>query len=155
MSENQPLEGFCVKCRSAKTMVGILLTTLNKDVPALRGACPDCGTIIYKILSKRAHHDQRSSARIGCEVQLKFRRLKTAGISPEEQSYHDACALNLSQAGMLLNVPCALQPGQLLDIYAVGKNPPSASVGIAKVMWDLEENGAHKAGVSFILKQSL
>ena len=155
MSENEPLEGFCIKCRQTKTMLGILLTTLNKDVPALRGVCPDCGTQIYKLLPKHSHRDQRHSARIGCDVQLKFRRLKTAGIGAEELSYHDARALNLSQTGMLLEVPCPLTPGQLLDIYAVGNNPASASVGIAKVMWDFVEGSQHKAGVSFILKQSL
>ena len=155
MSESEPLEGFCIKCRQTKTMVGILLTTLNKDVPALRGVCPDCGTRIYKLLPKRAHRDQRASARIGCDVQLRFRRLKTAGIGLEEQSYHHARAVNLSQSGMLLESPCALVPGQLLDIYAIGKNPPSASVGIAKVMWERDQDGRHHVGISFILKQSL
>ena len=155
MTGNEPLEGFCLKCRQAKTMVGILLTTLSSGIPAITGACPDCGTRIYKIIPKRAHRDQRASTRIGCDVLLKFRRLKTAGISQEEQSYYDARAVNLSQTGMLLEVPCALKPGQLLDIYAVGKNPASPSVGIAKVMWDQDDKGCHKAGISFILRQSL
>ncbi|GEM_PF-5839620 len=155
MSYQEPLEGFCLKCRQNKTMVGILLTTLSSGVPAIRGTCPDCGTRIYKVLPKRANRDQRASARIGCDVHLKFRRLKTAGISQEEQAYYDARAINLSQSGMLLEIPCPLSAGQLLDIYAVGKNPSSASVGIAKVMWEKDEEGRHKAGISFILKQNI
>jgi hypothetical protein len=154
MGENEPLEGFCIKCRQSKTIVGILLTTLNSGIPALTGACPDCGTKIYKLLPKRPVRDQRASARIGCDIHLKFRRLKTAGISVEEQGYHEAHAVNLSQTGMLIEVPCALPPGQLLDVYAVAKNPACASVGIAKVIWDLDENGHHKVGISFILKQN-
>jgi len=155
MKSNEPLEGFCLKCRQNKTMVGILLTTLGNGTPAIRGTCPDCGTRIYKLLPKRSVTDQRKSARIGCDVKLKFRRLKTTGISSEEQSYYDAQAVNLSQTGMLLKVPCHLERGQLLDIYAVSKDPVSASVGIAKVMWEHEESGLCEAGISFILKQSL
>ena len=155
MAYQEPLEGFCLKCRQNKTMVGILLTTLSSGTPAMKGSCPDCGTAIFKVLPKRANSDKRSSARIGCDVVLKFRRLKTAGLSQEEQQYYDAKAVNLSQSGMLLEVPCPLNAGQLLDIYAVGKNPSSASVGIAKVMWEQDKNGRHHAGISFILKQNL
>jgi hypothetical protein len=155
MKHSEPLEGFCLKCRQSKTMLGILLTTLNNGTPAIRGACPDCGTMIYKLLPKRANRDQRVSARIGCDVLLKFRRLKTAGISQEEQAYYDARAVNLSQTGMLLEIPCPLTPGQLLDVYTIGKDPSSASVGIAKVMWERDEKSGHQAGISFILKQNL
>lgn len=154
-NKSQPLEGFCLKCRQMKTMVGILLTTLSNGTPAVRGACPDCGTRIFKLLPKRSVHEQRTSARIGCDVKLKFRRLKTVGISSEEQNYFDARAVNLSQTGMLLDVPCVLKTGQLLDVYAVSKDPVTASVGIAKVMWECKENGSHTVGISFILKQNL
>ena len=154
-NKSQPLEGFCLKCRQMKTMVGILLTTLSNGTPAVRGACPECGTRIFKLLPKCSVHEQRASSRIGCDVKLKFRRLKTIGLSSEEQSYFDARAINLSQAGMLLYVPCILKTGQLLDIYALSKDPVTASVGIAKVMWESEENGSHMVGISFILKQNL
>ena len=155
MKSNEPLEGFCLKCRQNKTMVGILLTTLGNGTPAIRGGCPDCGTMIYKLLPKKSDRDQRRSARIHCDVRLKFRRLKTSGISDEEQNYYDARAINLSQTGMLLQIPCHLQQGQLLDVYAISKNPSGGSVGIAKVMWELEEKGLCQAGISFILKQNV
>ena len=155
MKGSEPLEGFCLKCRQNKTMVGILLTTLSNGTPAICGGCPDCGTRIYKLLPKRSNRDQRRSARIRCDVRLKFRRLKTAGISDEEQSYHDARAVNLSQTGMLLQMPCPLQRGQLLDVYAISSKPGGGSVGIAKVMWDHEEKGICQAGISFILKQNV
>ena len=150
-----PLEGFCIRCRQTKTMVGILLTTLGNGTPAVRGACPDCGTQMYKLLPKRAPEEQRRSVRVACEVMLKFRRLRTNGVSGEEQEYHEGRAGNLSQAGMMVEASCPLKEGQLLDIYAATDNPVTASVGIAKVMWHEEENGKHRVGISFILKQDL
>lgn len=155
MYNSDPLEGFCLKCREMKTMVGILLTTLGNGTPAVRGACPDCGTQIFKLLPKRAPTENRRSTRVACDVKLKFRRLRTIGISDEEHQYYDGRAANLSQCGMLLETPCALQSGQLLDIYAVSDDPVTASVGIAKVIWQKEANGCLQAGISFILKQDL
>ena len=155
MSESEAIEGFCLKCRESKLMVGILLTTMGNGTPAMRGECPDCGTKIYKLLPKRDRSEKRRSARINCELQLKFRRLKTAGISEEEQEYHDGTAQNLSQHGMMLDVPFEVTQGQLLDIYAVCHHPVAASVGIAKVMWHKEVEDRHRVGIHFILRQEI
>ena len=153
MLESEAIQGFCLKCRETKLMVGILLTTMGNGTPAIRGECPDCRTKIYKLLPKKNREERRKSARINCELGLKFRRLKTAGLSDEEQDYHDGTARDLSQNGMLLELPFELPEGQLLDIYAVCQHPVAASVGIAKVMWHKEVSGKHRAGIQFILKQ--
>jgi hypothetical protein len=153
MTESQAIEGFCLKCRESKQMVAILLTTMGNGTPAIRGECPDCHTRIYKLLPKRNTTEKRRSARINCELQLKFRRLKTAGLSEEEQEYHDGTAHNLSQQGMMLELPCELPLGQLVDVYAVCNEPLAASVGIAKVVWHREEQGKHKVGIDFVLRQ--
>ena len=156
MLDKEAIEGFCLKCRDKKVMVGILLTTMGNGTPAIRGECPDCGTKIYKLLPKPKPKETRKSARIGCELELKFRRLKTAGIcKEEEQEYHDGMARNLSQQGMMLDIPFALRESQLLDIYAVCHQPVAASVGIAKVMWHKEVEGQHRIGIHFILRQEL
>lgn len=155
MTDSEAIEGFCLKCREKKLMVGILLTTMGSGTPAIRGECPDCHTKIYKLLPKRERGEQRHSARINCELQLKFRRLKTAGVSEEEQAYHEGTAHNLSQHGMMLDVPFDLDDGQLLDIYAVCNEPVAASVGIAKVMWHKEVENRHRVGIHFILRQEV
>ena len=155
MLESEAIQGFCLKCRESKLMVGILLTTMGNGAPAIRGECPDCHTKIYKLLPKRAREERRKSARINCELALKFRRLKTAGLSEEEQDYHDGTARDLSQNGMLLDVPFELKDGQLLDIYAVCQHPVAASVGIAKVVWHKDINGKHRTGIQFIIKQEI
>ena len=155
MLESEAIQGFCLKCRETKLMVGILLTTMGNGTPAIRGECPDCRTKIYKLLPKRDREERRKSARINCELALKFRRLKTAGICEEEQEYHDGTARDLSQNGMLLEVPIELPLGQLLDIYAVCQQPAAASVGIAKVVCHKEFAGKRRAGIQFIVKQEL
>jgi len=153
MQDSEEIQGFCLKCRERKLMVGILLTTMGNGTPALRGECPDCRTKIYKLLPKRDRQELRNSARINCELQLKFRRLKTAGISEEEQDYHDASARNLSQHGMMLEIPFELATGQLLDVYAMCQHPVAASVGIAKVVWHKRVDDVHRVGLHFILRQ--
>lgn len=155
MQESEAIEGFCLKCRERKTMVGILLTTMGNGTPAIRGECPDCRTKIYKLLPKRDRDERRHSARIGCELALKFRRLKTHGLSDEEKAYHDGTARDLSQHGMLLDVAIELPEGQLLDVYAVCRQPVAASVGIAKVMWHKQVEARHRIGIHFILRQEL
>ena len=150
---SEDIEGFCLKCREKKLMVGILLTTMGNGTPALRGECPDCRTKIYKLLPRRDRQEQRNSARINCQLQLKFRRLKTAGLSEEEQDYHDGTAQNLSQHGMMLEVPFELPDGQMLDVYAMCQHPVAASVGIAKVVWHKQVDNAHRVGLHFILRQ--
>ena len=35
MSDNDAVEGFCLKCREKKVMVGILLTTMGNGTPAI------------------------------------------------------------------------------------------------------------------------
>jgi len=155
MLESEAIQGFCLKCRERKLMVGILLTTMGNGTPAIRGECPDCHTKIYKLLPKRDREERRHSARINCELELKFRRLKTAGLSEEEQQYHDGKARDLSQHGMMLDVPFDLPEGQLLDIYAVCHHPVAASVGIAKVMWHKELEGKHQVGIHFVVRQEI
>lgn len=155
MVRKETVEGFCLKCRERKVMLDIILTTMGNGTPALRGECPDCQTKIYKLLPKRKREEKRRSARINCELGLKFRRLKTAGISDEESDYHDGTARDLSQHGMMLETPFDLVDGQLLDIYAVCHQPMAASVGIAKVMWHKEIEGRHRCGIHFILRQEL
>ncbi|HUW58458.1 MAG TPA: DUF5679 domain-containing protein [Planctomycetota bacterium] len=155
MQESEAIQGFCLKCRQTKLMVGILLTTMGNGTPAIRGECPDCGTKIYKLLPRRERTDNRNSARINCELALKFRRLKTAGLSDEEQEYHDGTAHNLSQHGMMLEVPFEVPEGQLLDIYAVCHQPVAASVGIAKVMWHKAVENQHRVGIHFIVRQQI
>jgi len=155
MVRKETVEGFCLKCRERKVMLDIILTTMGNGTPALRGECPDCQTKIYKLLPKRRNQENRRSSRINCELQLKFRRLKTEGISEEEHEYHDGVARDISQQGMQLEVPFDVDPGQLLDIYAVCHNPVAASVGIAKVVWHKQTEEGHRIGIDFVLKQQI
>jgi hypothetical protein len=46
--ENE-MEGYCVKCRSKKEIKDAKQVTMKNGRPATEGACPDCGTKIFKI----------------------------------------------------------------------------------------------------------
>jgi RNase P subunit RPR2 len=45
-------EGYCVKCKSKKTMADSKEVTMKNGRKAVKGKCPDCGTGMYKILGK-------------------------------------------------------------------------------------------------------
>ncbi|HEY3285294.1 MAG TPA: DUF5679 domain-containing protein [Armatimonadota bacterium] len=42
-------EGYCVKCKSKKTIKDAQKVTMKNGKPATSGVCPDCGTKIYRI----------------------------------------------------------------------------------------------------------
>ena len=47
-------EGYCVKCKSKKEIVDALDETLKNGRMAIRGKCPTCGTVMFKILGGKA-----------------------------------------------------------------------------------------------------
>jgi hypothetical protein len=45
-------DGYCVKCKSKKTMKDVKEVTLKNGRKAAKGKCADCGTSMFKILGK-------------------------------------------------------------------------------------------------------
>jgi len=50
-------EGYCVKCKSKKEIVDALDETMKNGRMAVRGKCPTCGTVMFKILGGKAAPD--------------------------------------------------------------------------------------------------
>jgi hypothetical protein len=46
-------EAYCVKCKAKKVIKGAQQVTLKNGKPATTGACPDCGTKIFRIGSSK------------------------------------------------------------------------------------------------------
>jgi len=47
-------EGYCVKCKAKREMAEAEEVTMKNGRPAMKGKCPECGTGMYKILSKKS-----------------------------------------------------------------------------------------------------
>ena len=43
------MEGYCLKCRERREMQNAEAITMKNGKPATQGACPTCGTKIFKI----------------------------------------------------------------------------------------------------------
>lgn len=43
-------EGYCVKCKSKKEIVDGVEETMKNGRKAIKGRCPSCGTVMFKIL---------------------------------------------------------------------------------------------------------
>jgi Domain of unknown function (DUF5679) len=47
-------EGYCVKCKAKKQIVDAVEELMKNGRRAIKGKCPDCGTVMFKILGGKA-----------------------------------------------------------------------------------------------------
>jgi Zn finger protein HypA/HybF involved in hydrogenase expression len=47
-------EGYCVKCKAKKEIVDAVEVTTKNGRKAIKGKCPTCGTVMYKIVGGKA-----------------------------------------------------------------------------------------------------
>ena len=47
-------EGYCVKCKAKKEIVDAVEVTTKNGRKAIKGKCPTCGTVMFKILGGKA-----------------------------------------------------------------------------------------------------
>ena len=47
-------EGYCVNCTAKKEIVDGVEETMKNGRKAIKGKCPTCGTVMFKILGKAA-----------------------------------------------------------------------------------------------------
>ena len=47
-------EGYCVKCKARKEIVGAVEETMKNGRKAIKGKCPTCGTVMFKILGGKS-----------------------------------------------------------------------------------------------------
>jgi uncharacterized Zn finger protein (UPF0148 family) len=43
-------EGYCVKCKAKKEIVNAVEETMKNGRKALKGKCPVCGTVMFRML---------------------------------------------------------------------------------------------------------
>ena len=47
-------EGYCVKCKAKKEIIDGVEETMRNGRKAIKGKCPTCGTVMFKILGGKA-----------------------------------------------------------------------------------------------------
>jgi Zn finger protein HypA/HybF involved in hydrogenase expression len=47
-------EGYCVKCKARKEIVDAVEETMKNCRKAIKGRCPTCGTVMFKILGGKS-----------------------------------------------------------------------------------------------------
>jgi uncharacterized Zn finger protein (UPF0148 family) len=55
-------EGYCVKCKAKKEIVDAVEETMKNGRKAIKGKCPTCGTVMFKILGGKAAPPAPASA---------------------------------------------------------------------------------------------
>lgn len=52
-------EGYCVKCKAKKEIANGVEEIMKNGRKAIKGKCPTCGTVMFKILGKAAAGESR------------------------------------------------------------------------------------------------
>ena len=52
--KEEPLDAYCMKCKTTRTMRNPTQVTMKNGRPATQGTCPVCGTKMFKIGSGAA-----------------------------------------------------------------------------------------------------
>ncbi len=47
-------EGYCVKCKAKKEIINAVEEVMKNGRKAIKGKCPTCGTVMFKILGGKA-----------------------------------------------------------------------------------------------------
>jgi len=55
-------EGYCVKCKAKKEIANGLEETMKNGRKAIKGRCPTCGVVMFKILGGKAASVAAASA---------------------------------------------------------------------------------------------
>ena len=61
-------EGYCVKCKAKKEITEAMEVTTKNGRKAIKGKCPTCGTVMYKILGGKATAATPAAASTGTET---------------------------------------------------------------------------------------
>ena len=54
-------EGYCVKCKAKKEIVNAVEETMKNGRKAIKGKCPTCNTVMFKILGGKAANIQHAT----------------------------------------------------------------------------------------------
>jgi uncharacterized Zn finger protein (UPF0148 family) len=60
-------EGYCVKCKAKKEIVDAVEETMKNGRKAIKGKCPTCGTVMFKILGGKATVGATTETKTGVE----------------------------------------------------------------------------------------
>jgi RNase P subunit RPR2 len=55
-------EGYCVKCKASKEIAEAVEVTMKNGRKAIKGKCPTCGTVMFKILGGKAASSETKPA---------------------------------------------------------------------------------------------
>jgi len=55
-------EGYCVKCKAKKEIADAVEEVMKNGRKAIKGKCPTCGTVMFKILGGKASSSSSSSS---------------------------------------------------------------------------------------------
>jgi len=47
-------EGYCVKCKARQEIAGAMEETMKNGRKAIKGRCPTCGVVMFKILGGKS-----------------------------------------------------------------------------------------------------
>ena len=80
--------GYCMKCKTKRTMSGVKHTTMKNGRPAMTGKCENCDTKMFKIgtgASKKSGVSRKSKKSKKSKKSRKSRKSKTSSKSKKSR----------------------------------------------------------------------
>ncbi len=70
-------EGYCVKCKAKKEIADAVEELMKNGRKAIKGKCPTCGVVMFKILGGKASAPNESSAKEAKATALEYKEEAT------------------------------------------------------------------------------
>jgi uncharacterized Zn finger protein (UPF0148 family) len=77
-------EGYCVKCKAKKEIADAVEELMKNGRKAIKGKCPTCGVVMFKILGGKASAGGESKGEAPAKENAKAAAVPTAGAGTEK-----------------------------------------------------------------------
>lgn len=100
-----PLEGYCVRCKSAVEMEHTEAVWTRRGMPATRGECPFCGGTVFRMGRTEAHSGQTRPAAVQVAAPARARLPRNAAyinFAPADAALARQIGADLEKAGVAI-----------------------------------------------------
>jgi hypothetical protein len=121
--DDEPVEGYCVRCRDTFEIQDPVPVWTRRGIPATRGECPNCGGTIFRMGSTDAHNKLARPAAVQVAERSRAKLMQNTAyiaFADEDEGLAQQIAADLQKAG----IACWLHETTEADVnWAGGVHP--------------------------------
>lgn len=121
--EDEPVEGYCVRCRETVVIEDPEPVWTRKGLPAMRGTCPTCGNQVFRLGKTAAHErlNRPSAVKVATNTRAELpQQTMYVNFAPQDAALAAQIAADLQRVG----VACWLHEHEPSEVnWAGGVHP--------------------------------